>query len=358
MIALHQPRHNPLNPTHPHKRFALSLRRFLFLSFCLFPLIFANNKSFAQETAAAPADEDVIRVATNLVTIPVRVTDGRGRPVAGLRKTDFALYRGAQLIPPDYFAAGTERVALTFMLDESSSARDTITQQNETALALFSRFGRNSRLSVIHFREHPEIVLPFSSNENAADAHVDTAAARRAFRLNAEPNRRTAIFDAALAAVRAVAAATNSKQNARHQLERRIVILLTDGLDTASTISYKDAIAAAQTYGVSFYVINIPLFVPGDGHLVARKATRGVRELAERTGGRYFVVGDAQSALNPRAEYDLAPIFAAIAADLQSQYVLGYYARGETNATTTRMTAAQVRLTSPGMRRYRVSVLH
>jgi hypothetical protein len=48
--------------------------------------------------------------------------------------------------------------------------------------------------------------------------------------------------------------------------------------------------------------------------------------LAEKTGGQFFVVGDARSSLDPRAEHDLSPIFRAIAEDLQSQYVLGYHA--------------------------------
>ncbi len=54
---------------------------------------------------------------------------------------------------------------------------------------------------------------------------------------------------------------------------------------------------------------------------VPRKA---FKELAEKTGGKYFLVGDAKSALLPR-QNDLTPIFQAIEEDLKSQYLLGFY---------------------------------
>jgi hypothetical protein len=71
-------------------------------------------------------------------------------------------------------------------------------------------------------------------------------------------------------------------------------------------------------------VIHLPLFEPRDGRLEVRRPSRGFRELAEKTGGKYFLVGDAKSALVPR-QNDLTPIFQAIEEDLKSQYLLGFY---------------------------------
>jgi hypothetical protein len=55
-----------------------------------------------------------------------------------------------------------------------------------------------------------------------------------------------------------------------------------------------------------------------------RPAAKGFRELAEKTGGKYFLAGDAKSALLP-TKVDLTPIFSAIEEDLKSQYLLGFY---------------------------------
>ncbi|MEJ7618662.1 MAG: VWA domain-containing protein [Pyrinomonadaceae bacterium] len=164
--------------------------------------------------------DEVIRVETNLVTLPVVVTDQRNRRVTGLAEIDFELETGGRPVTIEYFSPRSRRVALLYALDASGSARDTVTHQREAALALFSKFGRGSRIAVIHFRERSELALNFSQ-EAAAEA-------RAAFRVAASPNSKTAVFDAALAAARAFDVLVADKT------ERRIVVLLTDGLDTAS----------------------------------------------------------------------------------------------------------------------------
>jgi hypothetical protein len=60
--------------------------------------------------------------------------------------------------------------------------------------------------------------------------------------------------------------------------------------------------------------------------LAVRAPAKGFRDLAEKTGGKYFLVGDAGSALAP-GKKDLTPVFQAIEEDLKSQYLLGFYIR-------------------------------
>ncbi|MER3428564.1 MAG: hypothetical protein C4334_10775 [Pyrinomonas sp.] len=254
-------------------------------------------------------NEETIRINTNLVTVPVIVTDRNGRRVTGLTKDDFLLSEDGRPVAIDYFAPGSERVALVFALDASGSVRDIIEHQREAALAILGRF-RVSRVAVVRFRDRPEVALPLTD---------EVARARAEFRFPALPNQRTAIFDGATAAVRLFGAKVNPE-------ERRIVILISDGLDNASRLSAEEAIAEANARQVSIYVIHLPLYVPRDGHLAPRPPSKGFRQLAERTGGRYFLVGNSRTALDPRAELDLSPVFRAIADDLASQYVLGYYA--------------------------------
>ncbi|HKN82929.1 MAG TPA: hypothetical protein VJW17_05825, partial [Pyrinomonadaceae bacterium] len=97
-----------------------------------------------------------------------------------------------------------------------------------------------------------------------------------------------------------------------------------DGLDTRSRTSPDSVIDAAIERRVSFYVIHLPLFEPRDGRLEVRRPAKGFRGLAEKTGGKYFLVGDVKSALSPKPP-DLTPIFQAIEEDLKSQYLLGFY---------------------------------
>ncbi|HEX6717379.1 MAG TPA: VWA domain-containing protein, partial [Pyrinomonadaceae bacterium] len=189
------------------------------------------------------------------------------------------------------------------------SLRQIISQQQEAALTLFSRFGERSSVAILRFSDTASLVAPFTK---------DLAAARAAFRFTAARNEQTAIFDAAATAVRAF------DDLPKVRAERRIVVLISDGLDTRSRTSADSVIDAALERRVSFYVIHLPLFEPRDGQLEVRRPSKGFKDLAEKTGGKYFLVGDAKSALAPR-QNDLTPIFQAIEEDLKSQYLLGFY---------------------------------
>jgi len=287
-----------------------SARHHLLFSLLAASLILILNNGIRAQTTVPPEDDEVLRVNTDLITVPVVVTDPRGKRFAGLTLQDFQVRDGGRPVKLDYFSTGTERVALLFALDASGSAREHIARQTEAALAMFTRFGGNSRIAVLPFAEQAQFALPFTTDINSA---------RGAFQFSARRNQRTAIFDAASVAVRAFNIAGADAR------ERRIVILSSDGLDTASRTSPNSVINEARLRGVSIYIIHFPLYTPRDNQLVLRRPAKGFRELAEQTGGHYFLLGDARSALNPRASYDLAPVFNAITEDLQSQYVLGYY---------------------------------
>ena len=198
---------------------------------------------------------------------------------------------------------------MLFALDQSGSLREIIEQQREAALALFSRFSDRSSVAILRFSSTPLLAAPFTR---------DLENARAAFKFRAAPNQQTAIFDAAAESLKAFDDLTPVRA------ERRLVVLISDGLDNRSRTNPDRIIDEAIEKRVSFYVIHLPLFEPRDGRLEVRRPTKGFRELAEKTGGKYFLVGDAKSALNPR-QNDLTPIFQAIEEDLKSQYLLGFY---------------------------------
>jgi Ca-activated chloride channel homolog len=292
------------------------------------------------QTSEPVANDELINVRTDFVTVPFVVTDAHGARVPALAQTDFAALIDGQPVPINYFAPGAAHVALLFALDASGSIAANIARQRETALALCARFGHDSTVGVLTFTAQPRMTLPFTN---------DLAQARAAFQLDALSNQHTAIFDAARAAVRAFDDSKIPNSN------RRIVVLISDGLDTVSTTLPATVIDEANARGVTFYVIHLPLYAPADGALVVRRPTRGFRELGARTGGKYFLVGDAHTALDPHAAAaDLAPVFNTIAADLQSQYVLGLYPPTDARAGYHRV---EVTLKQQGGRKLRVRQL-
>ena len=288
------------------------LRLLFIIQLSIASLLFAFDGSVVGQDESDP---DTVRVRTDLVTVPAFVLDNKGRRVTGLSATDFEVRDNGHIVGLEYFVTGTERVAMVFALDASGSTRDVITQQRDLALALFLRFGHGSEVAVIQFADTAQLVSPFSS---------DRADVVRAFVLPTLANRHTAIFDAVSKAVRAF----DSRRD--DVTERRIVILISDGLDTVSVLSADQVVAEAKTRGVSVYAIQIPLYSPRDGRLRPRPATKGFRALAEKSGGRFFMVGSDKAESGLRSSYDLSAIFLAIEEDLHGQYVLGYYPAVET----------------------------
>jgi VWFA-related protein len=265
---------------------------------------------FLLATAQEPNQDDVIRVRTDLVTVPTMVVDAKGRRVAGMKEDDFLIKDDGKTVRLEHFSNGADRVALVFLLDASGSANDYLTKQRETALALFERFGPGSQIAVLRFSEKAQTAVPFTR---------DITKARRGFEFPSGTERHTAIFDSVATAIRML------EQRKVDPTERRIIILTSDGLDTASTTKAATVINSARADGITLYVIHFPLFAPTEGRLAVRPTAKGFRDLAEKTGGRYFMAGDIKSALEPNAHYDLAPVFKAIEEDLASQYLLGFY---------------------------------
>ena len=252
-------------------------------------------------------------------SVIIKATDAQGRPVTGLSCADFLLRVNKQPVAWASCAPLPTAVAVGFALDTSRSVRDIIFHERETALALVSHFGPETSVGIVSFGIQPKWLLSFTT---------DVKAARRAFNTLPPESERTALFDGAAALLPAWAASARAEQ--------RIGIIISDGLDNASQISAASLLAEAQALGVTFYVIHFPFYEPRDGHLAARPMVSGVRELAERTGGRYFRVGTAQDALNPRAEYDLRPVFQALAQDVGGRYRLSFALPDNKTATRRR----------------------
>jgi VWFA-related protein len=290
---------------------SLSARRCALLLSCILGIVCLANTN-AQEPDAA---DEVVRIDTHLVVFPIRVRDKRGQAVVGLTQNDLTLRDEDNATTGMYLYHGADRVSLVFALDQSGSLREIMNKQRDAALALFEQFGEKSQVAVMAFAEKPQLAISFGR---------DLDATRAAFS-STTTNQHTAIFNAAAAATKLF------ETLPRIRSERRLVILISDGLDTASTVKPAAVIEAALKTQVTFYVIHLPLFTPRDGRLKVRPPAKGFREIAEKTGGRYFLVGNTASPLAPEANVDLSAVFKAIEEDLKSQYLLGFYTKESSN---------------------------
>ena len=261
-----------------------------------------------RSTKATPAEDDdeVLRVTSNLVVVPVSVIDGSGQPVKGLLPADFRLEEEgrvqeiAQIGDPDQVP-----LEIALLLDVSSSVGARFAFEKEAA----SRFLREvlkpvDRATIFAIDTKPRLVGTRDTAEQAAQKLLAFEPAKGL----------TAFFDTVVEATRYLATTTPP----RH---RRVIVVISDGEDTYSE-NYKtveQTLPEVQRADVVFYSIN-----PSGRSLWLNKiSTRGqeaMQQLATATGGSAFV---------PNVSEELNAVFSQIAAELRSQYLLQYYAKNE-----------------------------
>jgi Ca-activated chloride channel family protein len=294
-------------------------------------------------TPAPPKDEDfdVIRVNSNLVMVPVSVTDAMGQPVHGLQVSDFHLEeegRPQQIVEignPDQVPLD---IAILFDVSSSVSQKGFFAFQQQAAASFLKQVLKPmDRAAVFTITDQPRLVAPLVSAESAAAKLLTIPAATTPVP--------TAFYDTVVAAAKYLVA--NSGE--RH---RRVILVISDGDDNFSTLvrdltvaearaSQKGEVTpvaarqsllerrrravlevqrAVQQADAAFYSIN-----PGGPsvHLnqISTRAQTAMESIAESTGGTAFV---------PDSEKDLEKVFGEIAAELRGQYLLQYYSNSQT----------------------------
>ena len=113
---------------------------------------------------------------------------------------------------------------------------------------------------------------------------------------------------------------------------REVIVVLSDGEDTSSPVTFDEVLDAAKRSQTVIYTIGLGLDDP-PGRLTPANGELGFRRLAQETGGRLF--------LAKRPE-DLSDVYTTIADELTSQYVLGYLSRNERRDAGWRSIAVRV----------------
>jgi Ca-activated chloride channel family protein len=280
--------------------------------------------------------EDVIKTTSNLVMVPVSVTDQTGQAVQGLKVPDFRLLEEGK--QQEISSIGDPEqvplaIALLFDVSSSTSQKGFFASQQKAA-ATFLRLVMKpaDKAAIFTITGKPEVVQPLSPADASAAKMLTIPAA-----VSAVP---TAFYDTVAAASKYLA--DNAPSN-----YRRVIVVLSDGDDNFSeqirdlsvanataTLSGQETAAGIRTglqrahqravtnvqkmvqqADVIFYAVN-----PGGPSIklnqIAMRAERGMEQIAEATGGTAFV---------PDSDADLERVFRQVAAELRGQYLLQYY---------------------------------
>jgi VWFA-related protein len=307
-----------------------------------------------QLAAQTPSDDvDVVRVNTDVTNLPFTVLDKQRRFITTLNADDIRVLEDG--VPQQLFTFQRETdrpVAITFLIDVSASQQYTLSDEKAAARGFIE--------SAIHSNKDQVAIVPFTGQAYLEQGLTrDVLSVYRALQqidvaipayqgagrplsgiptgpgLPATPDEgTTAIWDAV--------ALTSSQVLAKTQDQRRrAIILLTDGLDTASRLRRSAAINEVLAAESVVYAIGI-----GDSKHegVNRDA---IRELAERTGGRAFF---------PKKTDDLQSAFAEIEKELRTQYLIAYSSSNKKRDGSYRRIT--VELTNPQLKNEKLEIRH
>ncbi len=221
---------------------------------------------------SAGAQDYRITAGVNLVVLSAAVTDGRGRPVSGLRKENFLVREEGRPCDIQLFAAENAPVTAGLILDGSSSMWPKRAAAAQAALAFARSSNPADEIFVLNFNDTVRWglpgALPFSSDPELLAAALERSPAAG----------RTALYDA-------IAAGLAHLNRGAH--DRKVLVIFSDGGDNASRRSYDDIVALVQRSDATLYTIG--LFDQRD-----EDRNPGVlKRLAKASGGAAFLPGGA-----------------------------------------------------------------
>jgi Ca-activated chloride channel homolog len=244
---------------------------------------------------------DIIRVSTNLVTVPVSVTDTNGQVINDLGSQDFQIEEDGRPETITKIAeAGQSPLRLALLFDLSGSVNSRFHFEQQAAIRFLEKVWKpGDTISIIAFSESPKIVLRASSSLSEAFKVL----------LSLQPT------DGPTAFLDSVALSAKLLRQSSGPETRQSEIALSDGEDNKSNYNFSEALQMVQHSDTIFYSIN-----PGGASIrlneISRKGQDDLASLAKETGGNAFVSDKTA---------DLDEIFSRIAVELRAQYLLSYY---------------------------------
>ena len=294
------------------------------------------------EPIATPlgGDDEIIKVETNLVTMPVSVLDRDGRFISGLQQRDFKIFEDGVEQKLDYFQSVEQPFTVILLIDVSPSTQFAIEEIQNAAITFVDKLRPADRVQVVAFDQRVQVMCPLTNDRNIL---------RGAIR-QAQFGDGTSLYEAVDFVI---------QNQLRNVQGRKAVVLFTDGVDTTSRrASYDSTLRSTEEIDALFYTIRYdtsngmaannpgPTRGSGRGGRVSladilgailsggnvqmgggrgrggassaeyEKGKTYLETLAMNSGGRKF---EAQSM------YNVDAAFAGIAEELRRQYSLGYY---------------------------------
>jgi Ca-activated chloride channel family protein len=263
------------------------------------------------------------RAGVDVILLNVTVTNGARRYVTDLDLGDFTVLEEGRPQNITFFRKADVRMALALLIDSSASMEEALPVAQEAAAGFVRQLAPADVATVIDFDSRVQILAPFTDDKTALDDAIRNTVAAGS----------TSLYNALYIALRELGKIRlNDEQEVPR---RRAIVLLSDGEDTSSLVTFDEVLDVALRSDNVIYTIGLGI----DASAARRAADPSfvLTRLAQQTGGRAFF---------PSLAKDLTGVYADIRDELSSQYLLAYVS---SNERTGRWRNVNVRVNRPGL---------
>jgi len=236
-----------------------------------------------------------IRADTNIVLVPVSVTDPLNRFVGGLNQDSFEVYEDK--VRQKIVSFGCDDAPISRVFDTSGSMGPKLERSRMAVAEFLKTANRDDEAFLVEFSDRPQLTVPLTRDLSEIQNKL----------LNARPRGKTALLDSVYLALETLKKAHNA---------RKAILLITDGGDNRSRYTQGEVKGLLEESDAQLYAIGI--YEKGRTRNRTPEESAGpklLNELSEPTGGRHFIVESLA---------ELPDIAEKIGVELHNQYVIGY----------------------------------
>jgi len=272
--------------------------------------------------ASTAAAQD-FRVGVDTVSLSVSLLDEDNRLVVDLPQENFAVFEDGVEQEIEYFAHGELPLKLVILLDVSASMLMKLSMAQEAAVRFVESLEPGDAVQVVEFGNRVLTAAEFTSDFTEATKAIRATSVEGA----------TALYNAIYISLKDLEAYQSD------ELDRRAIIVLSDGNDTQSVLAFEDVREQARKSNIIIYAISLRASEADLEKEKYRNAKYELDILAEESGGVSYA---------PHKLSDLAGVYEDILVELKSQYTLGYVSSNSKKDGSWRR--LQVLTTKPGTR--------
>ena len=267
----------------------------LLLTFCL--SVSPTSQINSQQLPLVPA----FRTGVDIVSLNVTVTEGEQHYIKNLEEYDFNVFEDGTEQNISFFTRNQLPVALALLLDTSASMEEKLDTAQQAAIGFTDQLQEEDLAEVIDFDNRVEILQEFTNQRTDLEQAIRRTSAGGS----------TSLYNAIYISLKEL---KKIQVDSSDEIRRQAIIVLSDGEDTSSLVSFEEVLELAKRSETAIYTIGLRAEETRDGGNF-RESDFVLRQLAYETGGR---------AVFPNQVEDLAEVYAQIAEELSSQYTIGY----------------------------------